>query len=57
MITIATWAELHPSLVTIPCEWDFTVPYGIVYAEQPSEIVLKFIEIMGEFVNIRPHVK
>ncbi len=57
MITIATWAELHPSLVTIPCEWDFTVPYGIVYAEQPSEIVLKFIEIMRDFANPKSHAR
>lgn len=51
MITIATWEELHPSLVTIPCEWDYTVPYGIVYAEQPSKLVLEFIEIMKKFAN------
>lgn len=51
MITISTWAEIHPSLVTIPCEWNYTVPYGIVYAEQPSEIVLEFIEIMKDFAN------
>lgn len=51
MITIATWAELHPSLVTIPCEWDFTVPYGIVYAQQPSELVMEFVEIMREFAG------
>lgn len=51
MITISTWADLHPSLVTIPCEWDYTVPYGIVYSEQPSELVLDFIDIMKKFGN------
>lgn len=54
MITIATWAELHPSLVTIPCKWDYTVPYGIVYPEQPSELVLEFIEIMKGFAKSDP---
>ena len=46
MITIETWAELHPSLITIPCEWNYTVPYGIVYAEQPSDLILEFIKII-----------
>lgn len=49
MITIETWAELHPSLVTIPCEWDYTVPYGIIYANNPSPLVSGFIEIMQRF--------
>lgn len=51
MITIETWAELHPSLVTIPCEWNYTVPYGIIYSEQPSELVIDFIEIMEKFTK------
>ena len=50
--TIGTWAELHPSLVAIPCEWDYTVPYGIVYAENPSALVLEFIGIMKKFSKI-----
>lgn len=51
MITISTWEELHPSLVTIPCAWNYTVPYGIIYAEQPSELVVEFIDIMKSFAN------
>lgn len=51
MITISTWEDLHPSLMTIPCEWDYTVPYGIVYAEQPSELVTEFINIMNKLAN------
>lgn len=51
MIPISTWAELRPSLVTIPCEWNYTVPYGIVYAEQPSELVIDFIDAMRKFSN------
>lgn len=54
MITISTWADLHPSLVTIPCEWNYTIPYGIVYAEHPSEPVAEFIHIMSRFANGNP---
>lgn len=54
MITISTWAELHPSLVTIPCEWNYTVPYGIIYGEHPSADVVEFIEIMKGFTSDIP---
>lgn len=48
MITISTWAELHPSLVTIPCDWEYTVPYGIVFSQQPSNLVSEFIEAIRQ---------
>lgn len=50
MITISTWAELHPSLVTLPCEWSYTVPYGIAYSLHPSKGVLSFIEAIKAIV-------
>lgn len=46
LITISSWKELHPALVTIPCGWDFSIPYGIVYSLQPSGGVEKFIAAM-----------
>lgn len=48
MITISTWAELHPSLVTIPCDWNYTVPYGIIFSQQPSGLVSEFIEVIRQ---------
>lgn len=49
MITISMWAELHPSLVTIPCDWNYNVPYGIVFSQQPSDLVLEFIEAIKHY--------
>lgn len=46
LVTIATWGELHPSLVTVPCNWNFSVPYGLIYSLHPSKGVLNFIEAM-----------
>lgn len=47
MITIETWADLHPSLVTLPCDWSYTVPYGIIYPEEPSKLVREFLKIIA----------
>lgn len=44
LLTLETWAEIHPSLITIPVEWDFTAPYGLLYAKKPSKDVLAFLD-------------
>lgn len=48
LLTLNAWANIHPSLVTIPVEWDFKVPYGILYAKEPSDTVASFIKILKE---------
>lgn len=44
MITAENWADVHPSLVTIPVDWDFTVPYGLIYAKEPGSTVKRFLK-------------
>ena len=46
METLDIWADVHPSLVTLPMEWEYEVPYGIIYAKKPSETVRRFIDII-----------
>lgn len=46
METLDIWKDVHPSLVTIPMEWDYKMPYGIVYSKNPSDSVQAFISIM-----------
>lgn len=42
--SIECWSEVHPALVTIPMEPENTIPYGLLYALDPSEDVLKIIQ-------------
>lgn len=46
LLTLDAWAEIHPSLITLPVQWDYTVPYGLLYAEEPSQEVLQFLQIL-----------
>ncbi len=46
METLDIWTDVHPSLVTLPMEWDYKMPYGIVYAKSPSQAVQKFIAVV-----------
>ena len=54
MITISTWAEIHPSLVTIPCDWNYTVPYGLIFSQQPSSLVSEFTEAIRKYCLVNP---
>ena len=37
LLTLECWSDIHPSLVTLPVQWSFTVPYGVLYPLQPDE--------------------
>lgn len=44
----SVWANVHPALKAIPFNWDYHVPYGIVYAKDPSERVAGFIDTLSK---------
>jgi len=48
METLDIWTDIHPSLVTLPMEWEYKMPYGIVYAKSPSQAVHDFISVIQE---------
>ena len=50
LLTIECWKDVHPLLVTIPVEWDFTIPYGILYSKGPNEDVERLVKIVGEML-------
>ena len=51
METLDVWTDIHPSLVTLPMEWEYEIPYGIVYAKRPSKAVTKFIDAIESALN------
>lgn len=44
LLTIECWQEVHPGLVSIPVNWDYSIPYGLLYSLDASEDVLRFVE-------------
>lgn len=44
LLNLECWSNIHPSLVTIPVEWEYEMPYGLLYGKNPSEEVLRFIK-------------
>lgn len=51
METLDIWARLHPSLVTLPVQWKYEMPYGILYAKEPSDTVKMLAEAMNSYVE------
>ncbi|HJB15685.1 MAG TPA: hypothetical protein IAA05_06545 [Candidatus Blautia excrementipullorum] len=51
METLEIWKDVHPSIVTIPMQWDYKMPYGIVYAKNSSESVQTFIQMLESHLS------
>lgn len=57
LLTIECWQDVHPGLVTLPVEWGYSIPYGILYSKTPSKDVLHFIELVSELLQTKNHEK
>lgn len=44
LLTIECWQDVHPGLISIPVNWDYSIPYGLLYSLDAPEDVLRFVE-------------
>lgn len=44
LLTIECWQEVHPGLVSIPVDWDYSIPYGLLYSLNAPEDVMRFVD-------------
>lgn len=44
LLTLECWKDIHPSFATIPVNWQFAVPYGIMYPLNASSAIENFIQ-------------
>lgn len=44
LMTVDVWDGVHPLLKTVPVDWDYTIPFGLLHAPQPSPAVGRFLE-------------
>lgn len=56
LLTIECWQDVHPALVSIPVNWEYDIPYGLLYSLRPSDDVLKFVELLKN-LNVKSHYK
>lgn len=56
LLTLECWKDVHPALVTIPVNWDYSIPYGLLYALDPPEDVQRFVSIVQDLNKTAPSV-
>lgn len=44
LLSIKSWESVHPLVKIIPVNWDCRIPYGLLYAKEPSDKVERLIE-------------
>ena len=43
METLDIWSDVHPSIMTLPVQWKYEMPLGIIYPKKPSKALKNFI--------------
>ena len=51
LLTLDAWADIHPSLVTLPVDWDFSVPYGLLFSQNLSDEAASFLNNIKIFLS------
>lgn len=51
LLTIECWQEVHPGLISIPINWDYSIPYGLLYSLNAPDDVLKFVDAVANLAN------
>lgn len=42
-MTIEHWDSVYPLLKTLPVEWNYTLPFGLMFSPRPSPQVQAFL--------------
>ena len=48
LISTECWDAIHPGLINLPVDWDWTMPFGLLWKKNSRKEVLDFIEAFKE---------
>lgn len=46
LLNIECWKDIHPSLISIPVDWDYSIAYGLMYPLNPSQEIVEFLNVL-----------
>ena len=52
LFSLDCWDHLHPGMVNLPVDWDWKLPYGLIYMKEARREVLEFIEAFKEAMEL-----
>lgn len=44
LLAISSWESVYPLMKIIPVEWNYSIPFGLLYVSEPSEKVKRLIK-------------
>lgn len=50
LLTLDVWQDVHPFLKTIPVNWPYTMPYGLLYPRTPGKNIRDFLQLLPHYV-------
>lgn len=51
LMAIDVWRGVHPLLKIIPVAWDYSIPYGLLYSDMPSDNVQKLLTALHQVIK------
>lgn len=54
LLTIECWQDVHPALVSIPVNWDYSIPYGLLYSLNAPDDVKRFVAEAASVFESQP---
>lgn len=51
LLTIECWQEVHPGLVSPPVNWDYSIPYGLLYSLNAPDDVRQFVKTVENMMH------
>ena len=52
LMSVKSWKNIHPLIKTIPVEWDYYMPYGLLFSLEPSRQVIEFVNAVKRVLDI-----
>lgn len=50
LLTIECWQDVHPGLVSVPVNWDYSIPYGLLYSFDAPGDVRSLVETVKNII-------
>lgn len=51
LLTLECRQDVHPGLVSLPVNWDYSIPYGLLYSLDAPEDVCRFAETVKRMMQ------
>ena len=56
LMAVENWRYVHPLLKILPVDWNYTIPFGLLHAREPSPLVQSFLRAVEKATRNRKTV-